>query len=1375
MRHSRVRADRERWSFFELALTQAAIKGRITTTWMLMPEDAVIPSGCLTDDVLLALLERRLSPETVSSIHHHAAGCAPCLDLLVEVARGDPPSGETDTVPFPEAARLSSLVPSSRFASDAWTPPAAFDEFRLVRMLGRGGMGVVYLARDTSLDRLVAIKFIAAGQPSEVARTHFATEARAIARLKHPNVVTVHRVGEIEGHPYLVSEYVIGQRLAEVACPMPWRRALGIGRGLARGLGAAHRQGVLHRDIKPGNVILASDGEVKLLDFGLAELVDDEGDTARAESHAIAGTPRYMAPEVLLGAAATPQSDMYSLGLVLYELCTGHVPQRGRLLLGPSEHMRTGDGADEAMAHRGQDSPLPEAVPGIDPDFAALVERCLRSDPTERFASVEILHEELERLDRPVAAQPLPAGNPYRGLHAFEAEHRTLFFGRDSDIRAVLERLRRESLLLIAGDSGAGKSSLCRAGVLPRVAEGVLDEQREFSVITLWPGRHPLEALAAAVAPVLGQKEAAVGAALAAADADVAWLGQELRQIHRTARGILLFVDQLEELLTLSPPAEAARFAEILAELALPAPGVRVLLAVRGDFLTRLASFPGLGEDLQRALYLLRPLSPEGMREAILGPARNLEVVFESEALIATLMESAVGGAGSLPLLQFALAELWERRDKVRGRITRAALEAMGGVAGALSRHANEVLARLSSAECQTARRVLVRLVTGEGTRIARSEAELGIADDDARAATRALVEGRLLYAMPSNEGPTYQIAHEALIESWGTLRNWLDEDIGHRAIRQRIEAAGAEWERLGRSSEALWSARQLDEALPLDPAALGPCERAFLAASHRAVRRRRYLGWLATLAAPLLVGAIYGGVRLQTHRASERFIASLMSTAQAALAESRMYGAKVIERRKEAMALFDGQARSEPAGSIGSTWEEAERVWTEALAEMEQADAVYTRADQALATALLRDSSHQDVRQLLAELTYERILLAEHFYQPRQRAELVRLIERLDEDHQWRGRLMAPAELSVETTPPGARVTLMRYVQDGGSRRLESMPGLSELGTTPMTQVRLPPGSYLLKFTLPGRAPVQLPVLLDRGERRQVQVPLPASVPEGYVYVPPGCFQFGFGGSEDQRKFLHTPPLHRVCMGQDKGYVIGRTEVTVGEWLAYLKALPENAPARQLFAEPRFMEAGMIRLRHERGVGWTYSFSVSHDRAAWPPERREGEPFAYAGRSRRASQDWRRFPMSGVSLEDIQGYLDWLDHSGRLPGARLCNEDEWERAARGADDRRYPHGDRLLPDEANIDETYGWKAFGPDVVGAHPASVSPFGLWDMSGNAIELTHSIPSEPGRLMMRGGAWYYDAGVGALIFNRTPIEPKVHDVRVGFRICAPFSAR
>ncbi|HEY0989190.1 MAG TPA: serine/threonine-protein kinase, partial [Kofleriaceae bacterium] len=185
-----------------------------------------------------------------------------------------------------------------------WAPPEELDGFRVVRQLGRGGMGMVYLAYDDVLDRSVALKFMGAADLKAEARSRFLVEARAIARLQHPNIVGIYRVGEVLGRPYLAYEHIVGRSLDELPKPVPWLRALELVLGVARGLSAAHRRDVLHRDIKPANVMLADSGEIKLLDFGLAKLLDD---SAR---HDGAGPAMFgQLPAAVAGAAVAAPHD----------------------------------------------------------------------------------------------------------------------------------------------------------------------------------------------------------------------------------------------------------------------------------------------------------------------------------------------------------------------------------------------------------------------------------------------------------------------------------------------------------------------------------------------------------------------------------------------------------------------------------------------------------------------------------------------------------------------------------------------------------------------------------------------------------------------------------------------------------------------------------------------------------------------------------------------------------------------------------------------------------------------------------------------------------------------------------------------------------
>nr|MBP6849830.1 serine/threonine protein kinase [Kofleriaceae bacterium] len=213
------------------------------------------------------------------------------------------------------------IAPPASPPDAGFTPPVEFDDYVIVRQLGAGRMGHVYLAEDTVLARAVAIKFIA-GVPDLGARQRFLLEARATARVQHPNVVSVYRVGEVADRPYLVSELIRGRPLAELPKPRPWAEVLPLGLELARGLAAAHRRGVVHCDIKPTNVMVTDDGVPKLVDFGLARVVQDRD----AGGGGRVGTPDYMAPEVWAGQAPSRRSDVYSLGALLFELCTGQAP-----------------------------------------------------------------------------------------------------------------------------------------------------------------------------------------------------------------------------------------------------------------------------------------------------------------------------------------------------------------------------------------------------------------------------------------------------------------------------------------------------------------------------------------------------------------------------------------------------------------------------------------------------------------------------------------------------------------------------------------------------------------------------------------------------------------------------------------------------------------------------------------------------------------------------------------------------------------------------------------------------------------------------------------------------------------------------------------
>jgi eukaryotic-like serine/threonine-protein kinase len=1192
---------------------------------------------------------------------------------------------------------------------DTWTPPAELDEYKLIRPLGHGGMGSVWLAHDRVLDRLVAIKLVAHLDPQ--ARDRFALEARAAARLQHGNVVTVYRFGEHADRPFIVSEYIRGESLDALAKPVPWQRALELGIALARGLAAAHRHGIVHRDIKPANAIVTDDGEAKLVDFGLAKLGDTASAPLRPTPHpfalgtspltspgAIAGTPLYLAPEVRAGEPATRRSDVYQLGAVLYELVTA----RASLLDVPG-------GPAAALT---ADVP-PLALDDDGHKLAAVVARCLRRDPAERFASGDELREALEHIASHQLGGELPEGNPYRGLVAFEAEHRALFFGRGADIRAVLERLRSDPFVVITGDSGAGKSSLCRAGVLPHVADGGLADGVAWRVVTLVPGQRPLTTLASVLAEIAGLDEGELYTLMRDQPASMT---RALRRALGIGRGVLVFVDQLEELVTLAGP-EAREFSAVLSHLAAGAPGIRVLATVRGDFVSR------LDVEVSRDLYVLRPLGEESAREAIVGPARAKGGRFESTALVDALVAEHV----ELPLLEFTLAQLWDARDPATQTISARTLDSIGGVRGALARHADAVIETLIPAQRADARRILLRLVTPERTRARRSADELG----GDREALHALVRGRLVVARGDNP-PLFELAHERLVDGWPTLSEWLSRTVELRAVHARLAAAAANWQRLDRAPEALWRERQLGDLAQLPATELTGAEAQFAAASRHAVRRRRIARIAIAVAVPAIVASFYVGARLITGRNLAHAIDAKLHDARSDLAHARTASTAVFDLRAASVSAFD-------AGR------DADAPWHTALVHDGEAQAAYARAASAIEAALLLDTDRDDVRRTLADITLERIRYADQLFRVAERDELRTRLTTYDAASA--NRLAAPVQLRLTVEPRDAVLSI-----DGA--RVDANALLS-------------PGSYVVVAQAPGRASVRIPVHARSGESVAAVVTLPpaSAVPAGFVYVPPGDFLSGSRDAEPVRRFYGAPPMH---VRQSQGYLIGKTEVTYAQWIEFLDALPADERVRRaphVEGSQTIQNVGGVELTRD-AAGWKLAFApaghVYHARA--------GEPIVYPARTRRQRQDWLKLPVSGITADDAGVYAAWLDRTKRVPHARLCSEAEWERAARGADGRTYPHGpDTLAPDDANIDVTYGQQdgGFGPDEVGSHPASTSPFGVDDASGNVWEI---VRSENGAVLMRGGSFYTNAYTAALANRSEILTPTFRHVLTGVRICA-----
>ena len=749
------------------------------------------------------------------------------------------------------------------------------DGYRLVRELGAGGMGTVYLADDVTLGRRVAIKVITARlSADETVRARFLREARAMATVEHPHLVRIYSFGTQGDFVYLVMEYVQGETLRDLlrrAGPLPIAETVRIAREVAEALEAAWERGIVHRDIKPANILMDARGGVHVADFGLAKSVEAAADEAGVtqDGH-IVGTPQYLSPEQARGEPVDFRSDVYSLGILLYEMLTGATPFHGATPSAVvSHHLTTAP------------PPLREKRAGIPASLTRLVERMTEKDPAKRPAPYAELRRSLADVLEPVPAWTV--GSPYRGLAAFEFEHAPVFFGRAQAVAGVLDALRAQAargraFVLVLGMSGSGKSSLVRAGVLPQLVQ-----PETIPGVSLWrrvvvrpadAAGDVFDGLAAALlrpealpelgadgttardlARLLRDSPAAAaplikgGLSQAAAEAARAQGRKEQPEVR-----LAIVVDQMEELFTLERITLHERRAFVEGLSALAASGrVWVLATLRSDFYARCEEIPAL-MTLKEGVgqYHLLPPTAAEVAQMIRQPARAAALKFEVDPatqapLDETLRDAAVGQVGNLPLLEFALEELYRQRT-ADGLLTVEAYRTLGGVEGALARRAEEVFGSLSK-EAQGAAAdvfaVLARAVVGEDESFTRKYALLdSFTSPGSRTFIDAFVEARLCVADRGDDGrAVVSIAHEALLRSWPRLRSWLEDNRELLRVRSRAAMAATLWEEKGRPADLLLAeGKPLEEAVPLLAMKgfdLSGHEREFLEASQARAQRR--------------------------------------------------------------------------------------------------------------------------------------------------------------------------------------------------------------------------------------------------------------------------------------------------------------------------------------------------------------------------------------------------------------------------------------------------------------------------------------------------------------------------------------------------------
>lgn len=699
-------------------------------------------------------------------------------------------------------------------------------KYEIIARIAQGGMARVYQAYHPTLERYVAVKILhahLAQDPNFISR--FRREASAVARLRHPNIVQVYDFDVQGDETYMVMEYIDGPSLK---AELEERQAGGqlftlnetgrIFHSLAGAIDYAHTQSMVHRDIKPANVLFTSDGQVRLTDFGLVRIL---GANTNTQTGSIAGTPTYMSPEQCQGKQGDARSDIYSLGIMFYEMITGHVPFSGETPLAV------------LMKHITEELPSPLSLnPDLPKGIEYVISRATAKDPAQRFqtagemsqallSAIGMLGESyLADLPIPVMAAapypsstsstplssypaPLTATAPYRGLLPFRQEDTTFFFGREAFIQRLVQAVREKPFVAIIGPSGSGKSSVVFAGLLPR-----LYRETQWAIADFRLGSRPLQSLASALITWLETDITETDRLV-----EVQKLQQALHQgtltlndvIQRVAekhpeRGQLLLVaDQFEELYTLCPDPEVRRrFLTILldgvADQRQQSPKrLTLVLTLRADFLGQALAHRPFAEALQDGDLKIGPMSRQELQQAIENPARKQGATFEP-GLVERILDDVGDESGNLPLLQFALTLLWEER---RGnRLTHATYQEIGRVAGALARYAEELYSQLNGAEQSQIRQILVQMVRpGAGTEDTRrlaTRTEIGEAGWEM---VQKLTDARLLITGrdPSDQ-ETVEIVHETLIRRWQRFRQWLDEDREFLLWRQRLRASLRQW-----------------------------------------------------------------------------------------------------------------------------------------------------------------------------------------------------------------------------------------------------------------------------------------------------------------------------------------------------------------------------------------------------------------------------------------------------------------------------------------------------------------------------------------------------------------------------------------------------